>query len=275
VKGALVVVLSTALTTLAIHASDILKDPGTLIAAAGKGSKNVPCPLDMVYVENGERGYCIDRYEASAGPDCPNIEPKNQFETRANIADPKCGPVAKEGRAPWVNAPFPDALALCMKAGKRLPTNKEWYRASIGTPDRVDPDDRTLCSLGRVGETSADETGSHVSCKSSSGVYDMVGNVWEWVDGEVENGFYQGRELPKEGFVAEIDTSGVPTKTSSSSDPAFGDDYFFVDPSGVRGMIRGGFWSIKERGGIFDVNATVGTSFVGNAVGFRCAKDAT
>jgi formylglycine-generating enzyme required for sulfatase activity len=101
----------------------------------------------------------------------------------------------------------------------------------------------------------------------------MVGNVWEWVDATSDNGSFEQRTLPGEGYVIEADANGVPVAVGTSS-PSFGNDYFFIDPSGVKGMFRGGFWSMNEKAGIFTVNASIPTTFVGNAVGFRCAREA-
>lgn len=274
-KGILVVLFSTALTTFAIHASDNFKSGNALIAGVGNsGGVNARCPEEMAYVPSGEGGYCIDKFEISAGETCQRKEPANEFETQANLTEIKCMPVSKKGNQPWVNVPLHQALAICAKAGKRLPTNREWYRASLGTSDTVNPDDPTSCVLGRIGQSHAEQTGTHSGCVSSYGVYDMVGNVWEWVDGQVEDGKYKNRYLPDDGYVDEVDIDGVPSRTATSSNLAFGEDYLYIDHSGLRGMIRGGFWSLEEKAGIYDINATIATSFLGNAIGFRCAKDA-
>ena len=273
-KGALVVIIASVLTTLAIHASDSFRNPGSVLSAGvGWSGVREHCPSDMAYITNAGGGYCIDRYEESADAKCQRPKPANQFDTEINITDVACLPLSVKGNTPWVNVALHEALAICAKAGKRLPSNKEWYRAALGTPDRVDGSD-TSCALGHIGQTQADMTGAHTSCISSYGVFDMVGNVWEWVDGEVDNGVYGNHELPSEGYVSEVDVDGVPTKIATSSDPAFGEDYLFIDKSGLHGMIRGGFWSLKEKAGIYDVNATIPPTFIGNAVGFRCAKDA-
>ncbi len=266
---------STGLTTLAINASDSFKNPSSLLAGVGGTESKVKahCPSDMAYITTADSGFCIDKYEVSAGETCQYSDPKNGFDTNADLTDPKCFPVVKKGNRPWVNVPLHQALAVCAKVGKRLPTNKEWYRASLGTPDVVSPDGASACVIGRTGQSRSEPTGSRDQCVSSYGVTDMVGNVWEWVDGQVEDGKYGSRYLSSEGYVDEVDVDGVPTKTATTSNLAFGEDYLFIDHAGIKGMIRGGFWSLKEKAGIFAINATIPTSFVGDAVGFRCAKD--
>jgi formylglycine-generating enzyme required for sulfatase activity len=274
-KGFLVVVLATVLTTLAIQASDKFTIPGSsLVAGVGGAGPKAHCASSMVYIPSSGGGFCIDSYEVSAGDHCLYANPSNQTETEANLSDPLCMPLASTARSPWVNIPEHEALQLCAKAGKRLPTNKEWYRAALGTPDLIDANGDSACALGHIGQSSADKTGANAKCISSYGVHDMVGNVWEWIDASVVDGKYDERMLPDEGYVAEVDVDGVPTRTATSSLAAYGDDYFYVNKTGVRGMIRGGFWSLKEKGGTFSINATIPTSFVGNAIGLRCVVDA-
>ena len=273
-KGVLVVFFATGLTTLAIHASDSFRIPdNSLLAGVGARGGDAHCPSDMAYVPASGGGFCIDLYEASAGKGCSHAAPVNQFETEDNLKDPLCTPVSVPDAAPWVNVPEHEALLLCAKAGKRLPTHREWYRAALGTPDGVSSTG-DVCVLGRIGQSVADKTGTHSSCVSSYGAFDMVGNVWEWVDATAVNGSYDGRVLPPEGYIAEVDADGVPTKTSATSSPSFGDDYFSIDPTEVKGMFRGGFWAMNEKAGIYAVNVTIPTSFIGNAAGFRCAREA-
>ena len=275
-KSVLVLLGAIGLTTLAIHASDSYSVPGSsLLAGVGASESKVVghCPGDMVYVPESGGGFCIDRYEAAAGEVCANNDPLNQIETEKNFNNPLCVPVSKKGMRPWVNVPEHQALALCARVGKRLPSNREWYRAALGTPDEVSSN-KGACVLGHVGQERADATGGHDQCISSYGAYDMVGNVWEWIDASANEGKYDNRELPSEGYIGAADADGVPLEIATSSQPSFGDDYFFVDKSGVKGMFRGGFWSMNEKAGIFSINAASPMSFTGVAVGFRCAKEA-
>ncbi len=64
------------------------------------------------------------------------------------------------------------AQQACALSGKRLITNGEWQRAAAGTPDGAP----CLVSAGGPGNTGT------AGCVSSWGAFDMVGNVWEWVD---------------------------------------------------------------------------------------------
>ncbi len=273
-QGAFITIGAMALTALVIRASDTIIPPAKeLIGGAGGSSQTARCPSDMVFVSNSGGGFCIDRYEASPSKSCPHLDPKNQFETSDNITQPLCMPASQPNVSPWVNIPESQAMELCAKAGKHLATNAEWYRAALGTPDGYADDARaTACVLGRVGISHGENTGGRSGCISSSGAYDMVGNVWEWVDGNVTNGSYNRRDLPKEGYVTETDVDGVPTVTSSSTSDVFHNDYFYTKPDGINGMIRGGFWNLTEKAGVASINATIPTSFIGNAVGFRCAK---
>ena len=65
-----VVILSTVL----IDAADNYRDPGHSLAGraweAVSGEQDT-CPKGMVYVESDSSTFCIDRYPAAAGEDCP------------------------------------------------------------------------------------------------------------------------------------------------------------------------------------------------------------
>lgn len=269
-KGALVVIFSTALTTLAIYASDALPGDGSKHVASVGSSSQSACPEGMAFVTSSGGGFCIDAYEASPGSACPQKDPSNAFETQENLNVSACKPDSKASARPWTNIPAHQAAELCARTGKRLPTNDEWYRAALGTSDAFGLD--APCVLGRRGIERAETTGSSKDCRSSAGAYDMIGNVWEWIDADVRSGVYDGVTLPESGFVQGVDADGVPIATGEMEDVAFGEDYFFIDHEGVRSMFRGGFWALEEKGGVYSVNATVPGSFTGVAVGFRCVR---
>ena len=65
------------------------------------------------------------------------------------------------------------ANQACLLSGKRLLTNHEWQGAAAGTPDPGTDNGTSDCNISAAGD--AVNTGSRSNCKSSWGVFDMVG----------------------------------------------------------------------------------------------------
>lgn len=272
-RGFLVILGAVILSTLGINAYDNFDTPGaSLLGNAISSLSGGPCPKDMVYVGTSDGGFCIDTYEAAPGKDCPNQNPLSGPDTDGNLSVRSCEPVSEDGRLPWRNISRQQAEFACARVGKRLPTNREWYRAALGTPDGT-AWGREDCNLDSAND-SPDKTGSRESCVSPGGAYDMIGNVWEWLEETVDKGTFENRILPAEGYITSIDEHGVPLASDPyTPDTSFFNDYFWVDPTEVRGMIRGGYWKSRGDGGQYAINVAVPPSFVGTAVGFRCVKD--
>lgn len=229
------------------------------------------CSVGMVFVPSSDGGFCIDKYEASASDDCPYDNPDVQDKTAANLNDGKCMASSESGKYPWRYLSRSQAAVACSKAGKRLPTNKEWYLASLGTPD-ANRDGGDDCQITNNWEEQPGKTGSALNCKSGIGANDMVGNVWEWVDGEVKNGYYGEEKLPLEGYIVEIDSGGMPTEVSDNPDVNHNQDYLWIKDVGSRGIARGGYWNSKEKAGFYSVYIVSVPSYAGKGIGFRCVK---
>jgi len=264
------------LSTLAINAGDSWKNPESSMLAGALSSigKKAPCPEGMAYVGAPSGGYCIDIYEDSASEACLYDVPKSQEESRSNIADIKCLPVSNKGMSPWRNISQSQAMQACAKAGKRLPTNEEWFFAALGTPDATSTWGTSDCNVNKNRDVFDPAlTGSGENCVSPLGVYDMIGNVWEWMGETVKEGKIDGVILPSAGYVISADENGIPAETNAtSSDPNYNLDRFWSKKDGTVGMFRGGFWMSGSDAGIYTIHAGMSPSFTGTAVGFRCVK---
>jgi formylglycine-generating enzyme required for sulfatase activity len=226
------------------------------------GVTEASCAEGMQELQIAERRICIDLYEASPNEECFFAVVKNNEETKRNIGISACTPSSVAGAKPWTYVSYHEAKALCAKRQMRLPTHEEWYTAALGTQE----------SGCNIGSGAVAETGDSV-CESSYGAYDMIGNVWEWVDGEVVDGVYNSRQLPETGRVENADKYGVAISTSEQKNNTFDNDYFWSSKDGVYGMMRGGFYGSGEDGGIYSIQATRPYTFSGAALGFRCVEE--
>lgn len=251
------------ITALGLDAADTWRgSSGTLLGQLVGSQAEATCPAGMDEVAVGQTFTCIDRYEVSASEECPVTNPAGPRDTEANIAVSTCTPESRVAALPWRFVSREAAARLCARVGKRLPTAAEWYMAALDTPDEP-------C----MAAGSLRMTGEAPNCVSSVGAHDMVGNVWEWVADDVFDGLWEGRVLPSEGYINQVDRAGIATVTGTTTpDRSLDEAYFWSGAPGAFGMIRGGFYGSRADAGVVAVHAATPPSFTGEAVGWRCVR---
>ncbi len=262
IKATLTVVGAVILSTVGIYAADHIQGiEGGISNLANVRTAN-GCSEGAVPLKVRDQMLCVDLYEASPSTKCPHAVLNSAIESERNVTTKECLSASVPGATPWNYVSLSQAQRICAASGKRLPTSDEWYHIALGTTP-----ESCVVQSSAVGKTGTE------ACVSSVGVYDAVGNVWEWVDENVVGNTYDGRELPKEGYVTSVDARGVAITSGESPDELYGKDYFWSQQEGVFGMIRGGFYGSGEDAGLYTANASVPTSFATQGVGFRCVED--
>lgn len=263
-KSIVVGTMAVVLATVGIMASDTLQGVsgsllGQVVGTDQGGQRS--CPPDMIATPMLTSIRCVDTFEAAPAADCPYPDVRRADETRANLAKRSCVPVTLAERSPWTYVTREEARQLCVRAGKRLATAAEWYQLAIGATAYD-------CNTDTGGVA---KSGSHTACQSALGVYDTVGNVWEWVSEDVLDGQYAGRQLPNAGYVAAVAVDGMPTETSASPTmEEFGADFFWSEATGAFGLLRGGFYGSGDDAGVYATQAKIKPTLSTQAIGFRC-----
>jgi len=237
------------------------------------------CPTGMVYVPAPAR-ICIDKYEVSYSA--------SGTKPDGTSCSSNC-PLSQYNATPWVSVSQLNAIPYCENMGKVLPSDYEWFIAASGTPDphKSDPaDDSEPCNIWANSkpsgstwsvENQAIKTGTAAKCISTNGAYDMIGNVWEWVnDTKNTSDIYSSGNtaVPSSGqTIAQINDYGVPVLSggTSCSGGKCNNDFYWVASGTLTAGLRSGSWVNGALAGRFALNLYNAPGHTGSDVGFRCA----
>jgi len=191
--------------------------------------------IDQTEVTNKMYALCV------ADGECAPPDSSESFTRRNYYGNPEYDDY------PVIYVSWNDASEYCKWAGAELPAEAAWEKAARGTDGRTYPwgegiDCQKANYYSCVGDTS--RVGSYKSGKSPYGVYDMAGNVWEWVADRYSATYYA------------ISPSSNPTGPTS----------------GYYRVLRGGSWGPLDRIVRSALRREYDPTIAYSHIGFRCLR---
>ena len=186
-------------------------------------------PARMIYLS----AYYIDKYEVSNAQYTEFIKatdyPAPAYWDHHRLNQPS---------QPVTGVNWYDANAYCHWANKRLPTEAEWEKAARGPAGLIYPWGNEMnitkanFARGKTGQNFATvSVDSHPDGKSYYGVYNMAGNVFEWVQDWYDPNYYK---TSKDVRNPQGPLSGIKLGTTGT--------YIDQLANGKKKVIRGGSW---------------------------------
>jgi formylglycine-generating enzyme required for sulfatase activity len=234
--------------------SPIIKNSGLAFKDEG--------PATMIYLS----AYYIDKYEVSNAK-------YTEFIKATDYSAPAYWDhhLLNKPNYPVTGVNWYDANAYCHWANKRLPTEAEWEKAARGPAGNIFPWGNKFnyqmgnFAKGKSGQKNiTSPVDSYPKGKSYYGVYNMAGNVFEWVQDWYASDYYKTSK--------DVRNPQGPKYVVSFSK---GSLKRTAKPAGKKKVIRGGSWfapaqSVTTTHRFW--NDPMNNSY-GVGLGFRCAKN--
>jgi formylglycine-generating enzyme required for sulfatase activity len=183
------------------------------------------------------RGFWIGRTPVTLGA-------YHRFVTATKGQPPPLPDHAQTGQHPVVNISWHDAVAYCRWARGRLPSEPEWEYAARG--GNASPRYGQLEKIAWSKENSGSATHPVGQLEPNGyGLYDTLGNVWEWCSDWFEESYYE---------------------SSPPEDPRGPD-------KGTSRLLRGGSWANDAGSARVSYRFMNGPKMRVYVLGFRCVRE--
>jgi hypothetical protein len=160
--------------------------------------------------------------------------------------------VSLQGVTPSALGTWFQAQQACANSRKRLPSNAEWQAAAAGTPVGATDDGTNDCNTTHAATVL---TGTRSRCVSARGVFDMGGNLAEWV----------ADWMPASTNCGSWSLDVSPTDENQC--------FAGADVNGEpAGLVRGGTFLTSFHSGPLSINGRARLSLSDSALGFRCVR---
>ncbi|MCZ2128456.1 MAG: formylglycine-generating enzyme family protein [Anaerolineales bacterium] len=235
---------------------------GNFVMGNGSGREEVK-PAHTVYLG----AFYMDQYEVTnaAYKRCVDSNGCGAPQSKGSFNIPSYYENSIYADYPVLFVSWPQAKQYCEWRGMRLPTEAEWEKAARGeTGNRTYPwkgafDGTKLnfcdknCPVSKEADKNVDDgyaniapVGSYEEGKSPYGIYDLAGNVWEWIADWYDAKYY---------FTSPVENPLGPN-------------------AGQDRVLRGGAWNTNknETQSFYRIGKNPLTAYYD--IGFRCAADA-